>query len=245
MAAPFPDQTPGGGAVPVPVVSAPAPDVSSPPRVQDLLAPGVEAIAATAVGTDGAVEAWSALPADLAAPGPATWAIPRTNEFGGPLHLRALDQQGPWLRVQLPVRPNGTEGWVRRQDVELRPVLHRVEVSLSQRSLRVFEGEAVVFETSVVVGRSAHPTPRGEFYLRDSFAWNPSSVYGPFVLPLSAFSDTVEVINGGDAVVAIHGTNRPDLLGTAASLGCIRMGNTSITTLAHLIEPGTPVTIGI
>ena len=40
---------------------------------------------------------------------------------------------------------------------------------------------------------------------------------------------------------AIHGTNRPDSIGTAASYGCIRMLNRDIVDLYDRVEVGTPV----
>ena len=40
---------------------------------------------------------------------------------------------------------------------------------------------------------------------------------------------------------AIHGTNRPDSIGTAASYGCIRMYNRDIVDLFDRVEVGTPV----
>lgn len=206
------------------------------------LAVGAEAVAATVVAGDGVVEAWAERPPGPGGP-PPTWTIPVVNEFGGPAHFRVLDQREAWLLVQLPVRPNGSQGWIRAEQVTLARVGHRVEVVLGQRVLRVFEQGALVLEAPVAVGRPDAVTPVGEFYLRDSFAWDPSSVYGPYVLPLSAFSESIDVINGGEAVIAIHGTNRPEALGRAASLGCIRVDNETVTQLAHLLPPGTPVTI--
>ena len=40
---------------------------------------------------------------------------------------------------------------------------------------------------------------------------------------------------------AIHGTNRPDSIGKAASYGCIRMSNHDILDLFDRVEVGTPV----
>ena len=40
---------------------------------------------------------------------------------------------------------------------------------------------------------------------------------------------------------AIHGTNRPDSIGKAASYGCIRMLNRDIVDLFERVEVGTPV----
>jgi lipoprotein-anchoring transpeptidase ErfK/SrfK len=48
---------------------------------------------------------------------------------------------------------------------------------------------------------------------------------------------------GGDAIIGLHGTNHPELLGHDVSSGCIRMRNESITKLAGILPLGTPVTI--
>jgi lipoprotein-anchoring transpeptidase ErfK/SrfK len=42
---------------------------------------------------------------------------------------------------------------------------------------------------------------------------------------------------------AIHGTNRPDSIGTAASYGCIRMHNEDVTDLFERVSVGTTVVV--
>jgi lipoprotein-anchoring transpeptidase ErfK/SrfK len=41
----------------------------------------------------------------------------------------------------------------------------------------------------------------------------------------------------------MHGTSLPQLLGTRASHGCIRMENRVAARLARLVRAGTPVTV--
>ena len=43
--------------------------------------------------------------------------------------------------------------------------------------------------------------------------------------------------------IAIHGTNRPDSIGTFASYGCIRMHNRDIVDLYERVRVGTPVLV--
>ncbi|MEZ5230546.1 MAG: L,D-transpeptidase [Acidimicrobiales bacterium] len=83
----------------------------------------------------------------------------------------------------------------------------------------------------------------GEWFLRDAIPWDEQSVYGPWVLALSAFSEQIDEINGGQAVVALHGTSQPDKLGSAVSLGCVRLSNDDITIVASLVPVGSPVVI--
>jgi lipoprotein-anchoring transpeptidase ErfK/SrfK len=60
---------------------------------------------------------------------------------------------------------------------------------------------------------------------------------------LSARSDTVTEFNGGDGIIGIHGTNRPNSIGEAQSLGCVRLPNDVILELSELLSVGSPVTI--
>jgi lipoprotein-anchoring transpeptidase ErfK/SrfK len=48
---------------------------------------------------------------------------------------------------------------------------------------------------------------------------------------------------GGDGQVGIHGTSRPEVLGTDVIHGCIRVDNATITRLARTVPLGTPVEI--
>ena len=48
-------------------------------------------------------------------------------------------------------------------------------------------------------------------------------------------------MRGGE--YAIHGTNRPDLIGGSVSPGCIRMYNSDIRELYRLVDIGTPVIV--
>ena len=50
-------------------------------------------------------------------------------------------------------------------------------------------------------------------------------------------------VAGGDAIIGLHGTNHPELLGRDVSSGCFRMRNDAITKLASILPLGTPVTI--
>jgi len=60
----------------------------------------------------------------------------------------------------------------------------------------------------------------------------------------SAFSEVLDIIDGGEPAVALHGTNQPELLGEAVSRGCIRVADQVIELLINLALPlGTPVEI--
>ena len=59
----------------------------------------------------------------------------------------------------------------------------------------------------------------------------------------SAYSEQLDSFDGGLPQVAFHGTNRPALIGTQASNGCVRMPDAVDLQLAGLLPAGTPITI--
>jgi lipoprotein-anchoring transpeptidase ErfK/SrfK len=148
-----------------------------------------------------------------------------------------------WVRVQVPVRPNGSEGWVRAEDVTLSEIDTLVEVSVSGRTLRAHRDGQVVIESPVVVGEADTPTPTGRFFLTDEVAKPPTGAYGPWILAVSAFSQTMDTFADGAPLIAIHGTKYPALMGSAASNGCVRVPNDVIVALRDLLPLGTPVDI--
>jgi lipoprotein-anchoring transpeptidase ErfK/SrfK len=178
---------------------------------------------------------------------PVRFEDPLTNPtyFGSDLVLMVTDEEpdGSWLEVQIPVRPNGTEAWIRAADVTLSTHEYRAQVDLTERSVTVWNGDELVVETGAVVGKEQTPTPLGSFYVNELIAKWEGSAYGPYILGLSAFSEALETFNGGIPVIAIHGTNRPELIGGAHSNGCIRIPNEAVTILAETVPMGTPVDI--
>jgi lipoprotein-anchoring transpeptidase ErfK/SrfK len=186
---------------------------------------------------------------DLAvSPGPGappSHTLPATTEFGSPRALLVLEELGDWLHVALPDRPNGSTGWIARADVELRAIDERIEISLIERTLTLFDGSQVVLVTPIAVGTPEAPTPMGDFYVVDKLATgDPAHTYGPFAFGLSAHSDVLTEFAGGDGQVGIHGTNDPASIGQAASHGCIRVPNDVAVALDAALHLGTPVTIG-
>ena len=146
-------------------------------------------------------------------------------------------------KVQLPIRPTGTTGWVRAVDVRLRTVRTRIAVDLSQRRITLFRDGRAVLVTTAVIGAPSTPTPTGRFYVNQRLlAANPTGAYGPGAVGISAFSPVLlNWAQGGP--IAIHGTNAPSLIGTRASNGCIRVHNEDIVRIMKLAPTGTPVEI--
>jgi lipoprotein-anchoring transpeptidase ErfK/SrfK len=173
----------------------------------------------------------------------ATLANPTTTD--GQL-VFLIDQLAPggWLQALLPVKPNGTTGWIRASDVSLASNPYRIVVRLRAHRVTVLKNDEVVLRAPVAVGKRQTPTPGGRYYLTQLFEPpNPDGPYGPFAYSLSGFSEVLETFKGGDAIIGIHGTNQPDLVGEDVSHGCIRMTNDQITRLSKILPLGTPVSI--
>jgi L,D-transpeptidase catalytic domain len=156
---------------------------------------------------------------------------------------RRTDDSGlGWVRILLPIRPNGTTGWVRAADVDLRPVRDRVVVDLSERSLRAFHDKELVDRFEVGIGQPQWPTATGTFYIWEHVPQaSPTGPYGIFALGLSGFSDVLTDWPGGGRM-AIHGTSVISDKGQMVSHGCVRVYNADMKKLTDL-PLGTPVII--
>ncbi|MEM9135120.1 MAG: L,D-transpeptidase [Actinomycetota bacterium] len=175
-----------------------------------------------------------------------------SSDDGYPLYVMALstfadyeaqDDDG-WLEVLLPVRPNGSTGWIRVADVELYQNRFRIEIDISDHSLTLLERGQEVFTTEVAIGTGDTPTPVGSFFTTVLYdVPDPEGPYGPHAFALSGFSEVLTSFNGGDGLIGIHGTNDPSSLGTDVSHGCIRIPNELITRMAETVPLGTPVDI--
>ena len=149
-----------------------------------------------------------------------------------------------WYRVRLSVLPNGTTGWVRASAVKTYRVQSRIVIDLSQRHLRLFRSGKLAFEASVAVGSSATPTPRGHYFVNERYVLpDASGPFGPNALGISAHSNALQDSWVENGPIAIHGTNEPGSIGTAASHGCIRIANNMMRLMFPLAPAGTPVIV--
>jgi lipoprotein-anchoring transpeptidase ErfK/SrfK len=175
---------------------------------------------------------------------PAGWDFSNPTSLDNPFVMLVTERRGDHLQVQVPVRPNGAVGYVRADEVELTTQSQRIELDVSDRRLRFLDGDVVVAETDVVVGKDGTRTPTGRFYVTDTVAQeNPDGAYGPFVLATSAYSEQLDEFDDGAPVIAFHGTNAPELIGSAASNGCVRMPNDVVTLIHDRLQLGARVDI--
>ncbi|CAM8647628.1 YkuD_like domain containing protein [Acidimicrobiia bacterium] len=164
--------------------------------------------------------------------------------FKNPLVFEVLEKSGDWLKVLIPARPNQTEGWIKASDVTLETVSYRMVLNLSKFQLIVYKGSEVFIETDVVIGKDSTRTPVGRFYMTEKIKQsNDTGIYGSWVLATNGYSESLDTFNDGLPVIAFHGTNQPELVGTKASNGCVRMTNEVVSKLADALPAGTPIDI--
>lgn len=162
---------------------------------------------------------------------------------GLPVVFLVLEQQPDWLKVRVSSRPNNLILWVKRGEVSLRTVPNRVVVELGAHRVTVLHGDEVLLQAPVAVGTGRTPTPLGEFFVDGIVPLRAGGPYGTGQVSVSGFSEVLQSFGGGVGQIALHGTNRPELLGQNVSNGCVRMANESIDQVMLLAPLGTPVTV--
>jgi lipoprotein-anchoring transpeptidase ErfK/SrfK len=158
---------------------------------------------------------------------------------------RTVVDEVTWLRVSLPVRPNGTTGWVPETALsDLQPVDTWLKINTKTFRATLIKNRKTVWSAPVGVGQSQWVTPKGEFYVRAKLTGYGAagSVYGPLAFLTSATSPTLTDWPGG-GLVGVHGTNQPGLIPGRISHGCVRVRNADILKLDKLMPVGTPITI--
>jgi lipoprotein-anchoring transpeptidase ErfK/SrfK len=172
-----------------------------------------------------------------------TLVLPARTEFGNPRVLLATEQRGAWVRVMLPVRPNGWEAWVPASAVTLSTVPDVIDVDLAAHRLTWARHGAIMRTATVAVGAPSTPTPPGTYFVTDVLPSDPIGPRGAWILALNGHSDALTEFDGGDPRIAIHGTNEPATIGRSVSSGCVRADPQTLVALASAIAPGTPVVI--
>jgi lipoprotein-anchoring transpeptidase ErfK/SrfK len=159
----------------------------------------------------------------------------------------AYHRHREWLRVLLPIRPDGATGWIPRDNVELLHVRYWITVQKQTRTVTVYRDGAVVRRFKAVIGGPDTPTPDGLAAVYEVVRQpDPSGPLGPWALPLTSLSHVLHRFNGGPGRIAIHGRGAgtlQDPLGSARSHGCVRVDDGPLIWLAKHIPQGTPVQI--
>jgi lipoprotein-anchoring transpeptidase ErfK/SrfK len=184
---------------------------------------------------------------DAAETSPAVTKLADKTEYGIRRTYLVTDQTSRpgWLDVLLPIRPNGTSGWIKASDVTLGTSDYEIRIEVGAHKLTLLKLGQPVLESAVVVGADNTPTPPGRFYVTDPLDLHsqPNAGYGVFALGISGYSNVLTSFKGGPGQLAVHGTNNPDQVGQNISNGCVRVPNDVIEKIAFQAPPGTPVTI--
>jgi hypothetical protein len=148
-----------------------------------------------------------------------------------------------WLKIRVPMRPNGRTGWVRDRALgRLHTVTTRLVVDRERLLATLYRSDRRVWRSRVGIGAPSTPTPAGRFWIRERIEVSRSGgTYGPWAFGTSAYSRLSDWPGGG--VIGIHGTNQPQLIPGRPSHGCIRVANRPIKKLARLMPVGTAVRI--
>lgn len=107
-----------------------------------------------------------------------------------------------------------------------------IVVELRQCRLTLYRNGAVLKRYPVAIGKSSTPSPVGEWRII-----NKGGSWG------GGFGVRWMGINVPWGIYGIHGTNKPNSIGTHSSHGCIRMHNRHVLELYRLVKVGTPVHI--
>ncbi|HEU5211792.1 MAG TPA: L,D-transpeptidase [Gaiellaceae bacterium] len=147
----------------------------------------------------------------------------------------------PWYKISIPMRPNGTMGWIPAETVSLAPTAGEIRVHRRARTIDLFWHGKRVWKGIVAIGAPGMETPLGHYYVAARFVPYQDPFLGVFAVETSGYSKLTEWPGGG--WFGIHGTSMPQLLGQAVSHGCIRVSNLTATKLRRYAPLGTPIVI--
>lgn len=135
----------------------------------------------------------------------------------------------------------------------------RLEVDCNQYRVRAFDiNDTLIASFPCSIAKSLHKVPVGDLTIV-SFAPNPNYTFDPANFPESPRAQEIGkkliIPPGPNNPVGVywltlnapgfgmHGTPHPETIGRRESHGCFRLTNWDITTLATMVEAGTPVTV--
>ena len=147
----------------------------------------------------------------------------------------------PWYKISVPMRPNGTMGWIPARTVTLSPAVGEIDVHRQSRTIDLYWHGKHVWHGQVAIGRPGMETPLGHYYVAARFVPYQDPFLGVFAVETSGYSRLTEWPGGG--WFGIHGTDMPQLLGQAVSHGCVRVSNETATKLRQYAPLGTPIVI--
>lgn len=169
--------------------------------------------------------------------------------FTGPRVLETTGQSdNGFIEIVIPILPNKSVGWVLAENVTVSSTNQLIVVDLSDREATLFVDGVMTLSAPIAIGADETPTPVLEaiidvVWVRNTSEENFSAVYGSNLFGLNQHSEVLQSFDGKRPAIAIHGTPQPELIGSKASNGCIRMRNEDIAAFAQYVTLGTKVQI--
>lgn len=146
-----------------------------------------------------------------------------------------------WEEIDVPMRPNGKVGWVKRSWLGQVEVSHRlIIVNIPTETMTVYNKGKLILTVPVGTGAQATPTPTGHFWIAEAFPSH-DPVYGPWAFGTTDRATDTDFPD--QSIVGIHGTDEPWLIPGDPSHGCIRLKDADILRLKALVSIGDPVWI--
>ena len=184
-----------------------------------------------------------------AAPSPHAAVIKTLTQFRDDYRVQVVYAVGvkigtdkrPWYKISVPMRPNGTMGWIPAGTAQVSPTVAQIDVHRQSRTIDLFFHGAHVWHAIVAIGAPGMETPLGRYFVAARFVPYDDPFLGVFGVETSGYSKLTEWPGGG--WFGIHGTDMPQLLGQAVSHGCVRVSNLTATKLRQYAPLGTPIVI--
>ena len=170
------------------------------------------------------------------------------------------DRVQPGLRLVIPdfpsIEENLAAGDPHRQKTSKRPLAELVRVSLSKFEITAWDANRrclALFPCSIARDKSKRP-PEGELKVVTKIP-HPNYTYTPDFVPKGKKASKHILMDGPNNPVGvawiglslptygIHGTPRPETIGSAESHGCFRLSNWNVARLYALVQPGTRVIV--
>jgi hypothetical protein len=119
----------------------------------------------------------------------------------------------------------------------------KIVLNIPALTLEYYEGETLIKAYPVAAGRKVTQTPRGDFKVISKIknpTWSPRGKAQVPPGPTNPLGTRWIGFKGG---YGIHGNNKPSVIGTLASSGCVRMYNEDAEELYEKVTLGTPVEV--
>ena len=171
----------------------------------------------------------------------ARWFLSNPGPFQGDRVLLVRSIEEEWVQVSMPIRPHGTNAWVKRESVLITEHKAKVIVDKYTGLLEGWKNGELLFKESFASGSEEHPTPLGDFYINEISADGNDALNAQLV-GITAFSTSIDPTSEGDPAIAFLANEVNEGSDELTTRGCIRVSNEVLNLLSGL-PLGTPVQI--